>query len=236
MKLKYLLTSPYIQYIIQPYYDGISFNDTSHIFATASGNIDLIRFLDSIHANKNRVHKRYKRSNINDYPAPKRTKSMLYNIINNYNSNYLYSRLSFIAISNDDMNMIKYFCEHDKYKYDKKNICIIAANQGKLHIIKFLYDNYHNELFNNSNLFILIFNAGCRYGRLNIIKWVIHNGGKYQFDHSINLAISGGYYDVVKFILQNSNKFDNPLNNNYRLSAIRMGRNDIAKLIYDYNN
>jgi hypothetical protein len=176
--MKTLIISPYIEWYIKPYRDGIDIKSTSHLFVSTTNNVILMKFLDLIGADRNHVPKRLRTVKSDEYPTSKRMKSNLYSDIHNYSSGYLYSRIPLYASLTGSIDMVKYICETNTYPCYKQNLCSFAAtgNDDNLDLIKYLYETYVDEM--NASIDISIsspltstLSKACQNNNIIIAKW-----------------------------------------------------------------
>ena len=96
------------------------------------------------------------------------------------------------AVISGNLAMVKYVILHG-CQPDKRT-CILAAEYGHLHILKFL-EEYNYDFKNDSAC-----DEAARNGDLMMLEWLINNG--YPFDIGICMcAASGGHINIIKWLM-----------------------------------
>lgn len=94
----------------------------------------------------------------------------------------------------------------------------MAAINGKIEVVKWLFENRHEFRESNFNNIIdddIINHSAC-FGQLEILKWLNNNYGKYLYSYSaMYLAAMNGHSEIVKWLHFNRSEYDdhNIINN-----------------------
>ncbi|MEM3857933.1 MAG: ankyrin repeat domain-containing protein [Candidatus Micrarchaeaceae archaeon] len=114
---------------------------------------------------------------------------------------------------------------------DFKNACYT----GNLELAKEIYEKYKIDIHKKNDL---IFRWTCRYGHLEILKW-LHSLGvdvRVNNDQSFVLACSGGNLDVAKWLYEMDSNIDINVNDSEPLiMACTSGNLDLVKWLTGLN-
>lgn len=185
--------------------------NTTLIFASAKGYLDLVKFL---------VEKG--KSNVNDK--------------NNEGITALMA-----ACDKENLDIVKYLVAEGGSNINDKTIdgitaLIVACFKGNLNIIKYLVAKGANinDKTNNGDTALLF---SCEKGNLDIVKYLITEGGANINDKNNNgdtaliIASNKGYLDIVKFLITEGGANINDKNKYNQTALIKASENDYFDII-----
>lgn len=134
-----------------------------------------------------------------------------------------------IASESGYLNIVKFLFDKGADVNSQEGTAIkTAAQNGHFYIVEFLIKNGANVGLD------VALGQACRRGHLDIVKILLKNGVKYS-KLILQIAVTGGYFDIVKFLVDNKIAVINDSSNEYGTSALdiacREGHLEIVKYL-----
>jgi hypothetical protein len=125
-----------------------------------------------------------------------------------------------LAVINGHLELADWLMQN-QYTPISSNTVILAVARGSLDTIKWIYDNFQDEIFNTKGLI----DTAAVYGHLEIIKWLHTFTTSLATTNAIDYAAANGHLEVVQWLYQNRNEGYTDAAINY---AIKTGYNNVV--------